>query len=120
MDDESNLHIKPLRLEGLPETLRAALKAARLERGWSQLEMGRRIGLPQAHVSGIETGKTIPRFDTLLELVRVLDFDLILVPRTLVPAVQALIRDGQRPDAAARPIYDFGEGEGGEEKRDEP
>jgi len=45
------------------------------------------------HVSNIETGKVVPRFDTLLDLVRVLDYDLLLVPRELVPAVQALTRD---------------------------
>ena len=50
------------------------------------------------HISGIETGKIVPRFDTLLDLVRVLDRDLLMVPRALVPAVQALIRDHRRPD----------------------
>ena len=100
--------MKMLRLQGLPETLRAELKAARLARGWSQLELGRRVGLPQVHISGIETGKTVPRYDTLLEIVRVLDFDLVLVPRPLVPAVQALIRDSRSPDRAAdRSLYAF-------------
>jgi hypothetical protein len=50
------------------------------------------------HISGIETGKIVPRFDTLLDLVRVLDRDLLTVPRTLVPAVQALIRAHARAD----------------------
>lgn len=86
-------HIKPLRLNGLPEDLRKKLIAARLHRQWSQVELGRRVGLPQVHISGIETGKIVPRFDTLLDLVRVLDYDLMLTPRSLVPAVQALIRD---------------------------
>jgi hypothetical protein len=60
------------------------------------------------HVSCIETGKAAPRFDTLLDLVRVLDRDLLMVPRSLVPAVQALVR-GERRRAAAdeleRPLY---------------
>ncbi len=85
--------MKPTRLNRLPESLRRELKAARLARGWSQDELGRRSGLPQTHISGIETGRIVPRFDTLLDLVRVLDRDLLLVPRTLVPAVSALIRD---------------------------
>jgi len=85
--------MKPERLGRLPEALRRELKEARLRRGWSQLELGRRVGLPQVHISAIETGKVVPRFDTLLDLVRVLDRDLVLVPRALVPAVQALIRD---------------------------
>ena len=37
------------------------------------------------HISGIESGKIVPRFDTLLDLVRVLDHDLLMVPRALVP-----------------------------------
>lgn len=86
-------HIKPLRLNGLPEDIRASLMAARRRLGWSQAELGRRLGLPQVHISGIETGRVVPRFDTLLDFVRVLGYDLLLTPRSLVPAVQALIRD---------------------------
>jgi transcriptional regulator with XRE-family HTH domain len=101
--------MRPARLNRLPEAFRAELKQARVKRGWSQLELGRRVGLPQVHISDIETGKTVPRFDTLLDLVRVLDRDLVLVPRALVPAVQALIRDYRReagggPDQE-RPLY---------------
>ena len=86
-------HIKHTRLSGLPSTMRAELIDARRNRGWSQAELGRRVGLPQVHISGIETGKIVPRFDTLLDLVRVLDRDLLMAPRALVPAVQALIRN---------------------------
>ena len=88
-------YIKPLRLRSLPETLRHELKAERIKRGWSQAELGRRAGLPQAHVSGIETGKIVPRFDTLIDLVRLLGQDLVLVPRELVPAVASLVRDSR-------------------------
>jgi transcriptional regulator with XRE-family HTH domain len=103
-------HIKPVRLEGLPGAMRRELAEARHRRGWSQAEVGRRTGLPQAHISGIETGKIVPRFDTLLDLVRVLDYDLLLVPRSLVPAVQAITRDqnlssGVATDEGERPLY---------------
>jgi transcriptional regulator with XRE-family HTH domain len=87
---------------------------ARQKRGWSQVELGRRVGMPQMHISGIETGKIVPRFDTLLDLVRVLDFDLVMVPRPLVPAVQGLIRDYRNPssdsdlDQGERPLYALG------------
>lgn len=104
-------HIKPSRLDGLPEDLRLELKKIRIQRGWTQVELGRRTGLPQTHISGIETGKIVPRFDTLLDLVRVLERDLLMVPRELVPAVQALIRDYHRKEDKAfedeeeRPLY---------------
>jgi len=83
---------RPLRLKGLPIELRKQIKQARGKRGWSQRQLGAAIGLPQPHISAIESGEIVPRFDTLLDLVRVLDLDLLLVPRPLVPAVQSLIR----------------------------
>lgn len=109
MEKNITKHIKPLRLEGLPEDLRRELKDARVSRGWSQRELGSRLGLPQMHISGIESGKIVPRYDTLLELVRILDRDLLMVPRALVPAVQSLIRDHLRHDhqseSEERPLY---------------
>lgn len=98
-------HIKPLRLKGLPADLRVQIKEARAKRGWGQRELGAKIGLPQPHISGIESGEIVPRFDTLLDIVRVLDLDLLLVPRSLVPAVQSLIRSQKEPEAAEKPLY---------------
>ncbi len=98
MDRNITKHIKPLRMGGLPEDLRRALKEAREKRGWTQRDLASRLGLTQTHISGIESGKIVPRYDTLLELVRILDRDLLMVPRALVPVVQSLIRDHARPD----------------------
>jgi transcriptional regulator with XRE-family HTH domain len=106
--------------------MRRELKASRKKRGWSQAELGGRVGLPQMHISAIESGKVVPRFDTLLDLVRVLDYDLILVPRALVPAVQAQIRDYRHPENSRsaeegeQPLYATGGGGGDDEDaRDE-
>ena len=114
-------HIKPLRLDGLPEGMRHKLKESRRKRSWSQAELGRGAGLPQMHISGIESGKIVPRFDTLLDLVRVLDHDILMVPRALVPVVQALIRDyesGDRQrDEGERSLYAAEEQSGPEERR---
>ncbi len=97
------------------EFIRRAVIDGRKRRRWSQAELGRQAGLPQAHISAIETGKVLPRIDTLLELLRILDYDLIAVPRELAPPVQALIRDHQSPgageDDADRPLYAPYEGE---------
>ena len=95
------------RANRLPAAMRSAIVRARHERGWSQAELGRRVGLPQAHISGIEAGKIVPRFDTLLDLVRVLDHDLLLVPRELVPVVQSLTRPEQGTSYnEERPLYE--------------
>jgi transcriptional regulator with XRE-family HTH domain len=115
-------YIKPLRLDGLPLEMRQSLKRAREQRGWSQREMASRVGLTQTHISGIESGKIVPRYDTLLELVRMLDSDLLLVPRNLVPIVLSLIRDQAQPDQGEgeeRPLYGDGDEEGTKEPRGE-
>ena len=93
MKNDANNGIKPLRQKALPTELRHALIDARKEHGWSQRDLASRLGIGQRHVSGIESGKIVPRYDTLLEIVRMLDHDLIMVPRALVPIVQSLVRD---------------------------
>jgi transcriptional regulator with XRE-family HTH domain len=115
MENDITKHIRPLRLGALPEDMRGALKEAREKHGWTQRDLARRLGLTQTHISGIESGKIVPRYDTLLELVRILDSDLIMVPRSLVPVVQSLIRDSVRPgqgEGEERSLYADDGGEG--------
>ena len=115
-------NIKTLRLEGLPTEMRGALKQAREKHGWSQRELASRLGLTQTHISGIESGKIVPRYDTLLELVRTLDNDLLMVPRALVPVVLSLVRDQAKTEEGEgeeRPLYADGDEESTEEPRDE-
>ncbi len=123
MGHDITKHIRPLRLGALPEDMRLALKDAREKRGWTQRDLATRLGLTQTHISGIESGKIVPRYDTLLELVRILDSDLLMVPRALVPVVQSLIRDHARPDQGEgddRSLYaDNTDEESNKEPRDE-
>jgi transcriptional regulator with XRE-family HTH domain len=108
MKNDAKKSIKILRQKGLPADLRRALKEAREKRGWSQRDLASRLGIAQRHISGIESGKIVPRYDTLLELVRMLDRDLIMVPRALVPVVQSLVRDhlkDQQGEGEERPLY---------------
>ena len=123
MGNDITKHIRPLRLGALPEDMRLALKDAREKRGWTQRHLASRLGLTQTHISGIESGKIVPRYDTLLELVRILDSDLLMVPRALVPVVQSLIRDHARPDHGEgddRSLYaDDTDEESNKEPRDE-
>jgi len=120
MKIDTKKHIKPLRLRGLPADLRERIKDARTKRGWGQRELGAAVGLPQPHISSIESGEVVPRFDTLLDMLRVLDLDLLLVPRSLVPAVQSLIRAQNEPESVEKPLYAADEEEPAQQKdRDE-
>lgn len=123
MTTDITQHIMPLRLECLPEDMRRTLKELREKRGWTQRDLASRLGLTQAHISGIESGKIVPRYDTLLELVRILDRDLLMVPRALVPVVQSLIRDHVQPDQKGegeeRSLYADGDEDSTQEPRDE-
>jgi len=123
MSDNATKGIKPLRQKALPAEMRRALIQAREKRGWSQRDLASRLGVGQRHISGIESGKIVPRYDTLLEIVRMLDRDLIMVPRSLVPFVQSLIRDhlkDQPGEGEERPLYASDRDEdSSEEPRDE-
>jgi HTH-type transcriptional regulator / antitoxin HipB len=66
------------------------LRQARERKGLTQSNLGARIGQPQSAVSRIERGGDL-RVSTLLQMTRVLDLELMLVPKRLVPAVQALL-----------------------------
>jgi transcriptional regulator with XRE-family HTH domain len=108
MKNDARKSVKPLRQKVLPADLRLALRQARDKRGWSQRDLATRLSVGQRHISGIESGKIVPRYDTLLELVRALDHDLLMVPRALVPVVQSLVRDhlkDQPGEGEERPLY---------------
>ena len=53
-----------------------SLKKLRLSKGLSQLQLGERIGIPQSHVSKIESGKTGVDSQTLYKLSKALDVDM--------------------------------------------
>ncbi len=76
-----------------------SLKQLRQTQGLSQSELGKKLGLPQSHISKIEKGGADPRLSTVADMARLLDAELILVPRNLVSTVEAIVRgeDGQHP-----------------------
>jgi transcriptional regulator with XRE-family HTH domain len=94
----------------------AALKAARAAKGFSQRELSAKAGVPQSHISRIERGAVDLQLSSLIELARVLDLEVMTVPRKLVPAVQAIVRADAssyaQPEEAVRPAYELDEDEG--------
>ena len=69
-----------------------ALKSTRTTKGLSQRALSERTGVPQSHISKIESGGADIRLSSLTELARALDLDLRLVPLKAVPAVESVVR----------------------------
>lgn len=83
-------------------SLAEQLKAARTEKGLSQRALGQKVGVPQSHISKIESGQVDIKTSSLIELARALGLEPMLVPRRLMPALEALSR-GQDSAIQAKP-----------------
>ena len=68
----------PIRTTG---QLGPVLRSLRKARGWSQAELGRRIGLSQERISAIESRPEKVNLDTLLTLAMALDAELSIGAR---------------------------------------
>jgi len=84
------------------EQIARTLRKAREARGLSQRALSAKAGIPQGHISKIENGAVDLRLSSLVELARVLELDLMLVPRYSVSAVQAIV--GRSATTAPAPV----------------
>jgi DNA-binding XRE family transcriptional regulator len=98
------------------EEMARTLRAARLAKGLSQRELSGMAGVPQGHISRIESGAIDLRLSSLIGLARALDLEPMLVPRRTIPAVLSIIRPGGAASGAAhagpepaRPAYSLDE-----------
>lgn len=82
----------------LNDKILKTLKRARKAKGLSQRELSAKSGVPQSHISKIENGAVDLRVSSLVALARILDFELELVPRKTVPAVQSIVRKSINTD----------------------
>ena len=80
-------------METRTRSLTDALRDARGGKGWSQRDVSARMKLTQAQLSRIESGAADVRLSTFVELARLLDLELVLVPRTALSGVNAVIRE---------------------------
>lgn len=78
------------------EDIARTLKEARERKNLSQRELGEKVGVPQSHISKIENGRVDLKLSSLIEFARVLDLELTLVPRELVPSVQSIVRSADK------------------------
>jgi HTH-type transcriptional regulator / antitoxin HipB len=91
----------------------AALRAARVKKGLSQRALSAKAGMPQSYISKMERGMVDLQLSTLVGLARVLDLEVMTVPRKLVPAVEAIVRgeasSSQVDGPKVRPAYTLDE-----------
>jgi predicted transcriptional regulator len=87
-------HIQPILEE---------LAAQRHRTGLSQEAVARRAGLTQTYLSKVERAKIDPRLSTLQDIARAQGLEIMLVPSDTVPAVRALLGQGQNPQE--RPLF---------------
>jgi len=71
----------------LNEQLRAARKAKKR----TQQQLGQHLGWAQTRVSTIENGRVDPRLSSVIQIARLVDHEVMLIPSAMVPAVQALL-----------------------------
>ena len=83
--------------------LAQTLKAARIALGLSQRELAKRAGLGQSRLALIEQGRVDLRASTLAQLARALDFELVLTPRHVLPAVESLTKRRSKEISSATP-----------------
>lgn len=70
----------------------ASIRQARKDKGLTQRELGKRVGLPQSHISKIESGVVDVQLSSLVEIARALDLEVKLVPRKALPAIEGTVR----------------------------
>jgi len=67
------------------------LKATRENMGVSQRELSSKSGVPQSHISKIESGNVDLRLSSLIAISRVLELELTLIPRKYLSAVNTIV-----------------------------
>lgn len=91
------------------EDIAASIKAARITKGFTQKQLGERVGLPQSHISKIEGGNVDLQISSLVEIARALDLELKLVPRRTVPAIEGVVRSQRERSEASRALATIAE-----------
>ncbi len=74
------------------EHIANSLKRARLDKGLSQRELAKRCGVPQSHISKIESNAVDLRLSSLITIASALDLEFTLFQRKAAPAIQSIIR----------------------------
>ena len=87
------------------------LRQSRLLHDLKQADVARKLGMRQSQISTIERGLVSPRLSTVEDVARVLDMELVLVPRHLVPVVNGLVEVNKSRSTGERGVYALSEDE---------
>lgn len=68
------------------------LKNARYEKHITQGKLAEKLGIPQSHISKIESGNVDLRLSSLIEIARTLELELVLVPIKHLTLINAILQ----------------------------
>ena len=84
-------------------------RRARLAAGLTQEQVADLAGISRPRYRDIETGAAAARATTLINIARALGLEMMLVPQTMVPAIEALLHpetEDDRPAFSPQPESD--------------
>lgn len=82
-----------------------SLRKRRVLHGLKQADVAAKLGMRQSQISTIERGLVSPRLSTVQDIARVLDLELMLIPRQLVAVVSGLVDAEREHPTDDRPLY---------------
>ncbi len=90
-----------------------AIKATRKSKKLSQQTLAQKVGIPQSHISKIESGNVNIKLASFVEIARTLGLEVLLVPRQNASMIRDLIasKEAMRRGDEVRPAYSLDEDE---------
>lgn len=85
---------------GIEEFARLVAKL-RQKLGLTQAELGTKIGAPQSYVARFESGMHDIRLSRFLELIRVLGFDVVVLPKDVAAQMRNYYQAANQPELPA-------------------
>lgn len=87
--------------DSLLQDLGIELKKARLAAKMTQEHVAHRAGISRPRYQMIESGDAAARVTTLVNIARALQLELMLVPQTMVPGINAMLHQTNQDDRPA-------------------
>lgn len=88
------------------------LAEARKARGLTQKALAQKLAMKQSQISDLEAAKRDFRFSTITEIARAVGLEVVLVPRTLLPAVSYIMQAPVAQDKQQSKYESWDEGDG--------